>query len=71
MTVKDLAPDLMFVSDSQDVGPINEMFGYPEFDSYFVRVEDGDYTEVYGMYGIVPHLSKEVEVMRYRPGAQR
>jgi hypothetical protein len=59
--------DLMFVSDSQDVTAIKEsLFGSvsnPEvvdFDSFFVKVGEGDYQEVYGMSGTVPYLGKFV-----------
>lgn len=47
------------VSDSQDVQPLNEEFG-TDYDSFFIRVGDGDYLGVYGMYGIIPTLNKRV-----------
>lgn len=60
MTVADLDnPDLAFISDSQDVEPINEYL-QEDYDSYFVLVGDGEYDEVYGMEGIVPYLSKRI-----------
>ena len=56
--------DLQFVSDSQDCseirfdfGPAWDGFGY---DSYFVRVDDGEYKEIWGMCGIIPYKSKLV-----------
>jgi len=64
-TVRDLdnRDDLIFVSDSQDVQAIKEYFGNPpeleDFDSFFVKIEDGEYTEVYGVEGIVPLLEKD------------
>lgn len=62
--VRDLTdPELQFVSNSQDVTPINREFRR-KFDSYFVSIEDGDYAKVYGMEGIVPHLNREVTVIR-------
>ena len=52
--------DLQFVSDSQDTSAIRESLGEvaTDYDSFFVRVADGDYAEVWGMCGIVPRLSK-------------
>lgn len=48
-----------FVSDSQDVEPIKHSFKKAkEYDSFFVRVENGEYVSIYGMCGIVPYLSK-------------
>lgn len=56
--------DLQFVSDSQDTAAIRFNFGPNrdgfDYDSYFVRVEDGEYKEIWGMSGIVPHMSKLV-----------
>lgn len=60
--VRNLRPGLRFISDSQDVEAIKEHLG-PEasgYDSFFVEVADGDYKEVWGMVGIVPHLDKRV-----------
>ena len=64
-TVADLnkRDDLQFVSDSQDVNSIKEYLGIDDLDyinSLFVRVENGDYAEVYGIEGIVPYLYKTV-----------
>ena len=59
-----LPQDLQFVSDSQDVQAIKDYFGdavngeYGEYDAFFVRVQDGEYTEVWGICGIVPYNSK-------------
>lgn len=56
--------DLTFISDSQDVEALKEHLGKnsiaQDYDSFFVKVENGDYTEIYGMAGIVPYLSKLV-----------
>jgi hypothetical protein len=56
--------DLQFISDSQDTAAIRFDFGPAwlgfDYDSYFVRIEDGEYKEVWGMAGIVPYLSKIV-----------
>ena len=58
MTVADIDPKLQFVSDSQDVDPIREFA--PEYDSFFVDIADGEYTEVWGMYGVIPWNEKQV-----------
>lgn len=57
-------PNLQFVSDSQDTAAIRFDFGPNwdgfDYDSYFVRAEDGEYKEIWGMSGIVPYMSKLV-----------
>lgn len=61
-TVACLSNTLQFVSDSQDTQPIKEHIG-PDadgYDAFFVAIADGDYTEVWGMCGIVPYMSKLV-----------
>ena len=64
MQVKDLEQGegvFTFVSDSQDVQAVRDSVeGTIEYDSYFVRIDEGDYVEVYGMRGIVPKLDKAV-----------
>jgi len=63
-TVKDIQDrdDLIFVDESQNVRAIKEHFGnaseVQECDAFFVKIEDGEYTEVYCMEGIVPYLDK-------------
>lgn len=54
--------DLQFVSDSQDTESIRNHIGESAagYDSFFVLVENGDYSEVWGMCGIVPRLSNLV-----------
>ena len=62
--VDELRPELQFVSDSQDTAAIRFDFGPQwdgfEYDSYFVRIADGEYKEIWGMCGIVPRLDKMV-----------
>ena len=60
--VRALPAELQFVSDSQDVQAVREHIGADanDYDAFFVGVVDGDYTEVWGMVGIVPYLSKLV-----------
>ncbi len=67
MKVADLndRTDLQFISDSQDVEAIKDFISWrygdlADYDSFFVKVEDGDYIEIYGMTGIIPYLEKEV-----------
>jgi hypothetical protein len=64
MTVREIDPKLQFISDSQDVEAIRESCGLTladnQFDSFFVDTQDGDYTEVWGMFGIIPRDEKPV-----------
>jgi hypothetical protein len=59
-TVACLTGEFQLVSDSQDVVPIKEHIGEAAngYNAFFVRIENGDYVEVWGMCGIVPYLSK-------------
>ena len=69
-------PDLKFVSNSQDVKYIKEyLVGIGEsrgflkqFDSFFVQVGEGDYDEIWGMDGIVPHYEKDVYLLLSKSG---
>lgn len=57
MTVEQLPAHLTFISDTQDVEAIRERLGLTlieDYDSFFVAIKDGDYSEVWGMYGTVP-----------------
>jgi len=63
MQVKDLdSKQTIFVSDSQEVESIKQNLGIENtsFDSFFVVTGEGEYTEVYGMNGIIPYLGKNV-----------
>jgi len=65
MQVKDLEQGtdvFTFVSDSQDVEAVRDALGAVAvgYDSFFVRLGEGDYEEVYGMEGVVPKLCKTV-----------
>ena len=59
-TVANLGQHLQFVSDSQDVQAIREHLGEDagDYDAFFIDTRDGEYTEVWGMVGIVPYNSK-------------
>lgn len=60
ISVNELPMELQFLSDSQDVKHIQNYIGETamEYDSFFVRVQDGDYIEVWGISGIIPFESK-------------
>jgi predicted house-cleaning NTP pyrophosphatase (Maf/HAM1 superfamily) len=65
--------DLQFISDSQDVAAVKEYLqcfkslhqllniNLDDYDSFFVKVDEGDYSEIYGMVGIVPYLYKTLD----------
>lgn len=60
-----LPKELQFVSDSQDVDVVKDAIrgrGVDDslelYDAFFVHVADGDYSEVWGICGIVPYNSK-------------
>ncbi len=57
-----LASGLTLVTDSQDVAAVKAHIGQlaDGYDAFFVRVDDGDYSEVWGFCGAVPYLSKLV-----------
>ena len=59
-TVRMIPENADFVSDSQDVQAIREHIGKAAdgYDSFFVILGEGDYAHVWGIAGIVPHLSK-------------
>lgn len=60
--VANLSPELMLLTDSQDVAAVRDDLGQDAagYDAFFVRVEGGEFVEVWGMVGIVPYLSKLV-----------
>ena len=61
-TINLIPEDYQLVTDSQDVKAVFESIGQPDlYEQYqgaFVRIQDGDYTDVYAFCGIVPYLSK-------------
>lgn len=66
LKVNDLSShDYNFVCDSQDVQAIRDDLGITsnDYDSFFVLVGDGEYIEVWGMYGTVPYLNKDIELV--------
>lgn len=52
--------DLIFVSNSQDTQAIREHVGDKAngYDAFFVKVKNADYSEVWGICGIIPVKSK-------------
>ena len=68
-TVSQLPDNLIFADLSQDASFIREYIPWylsdgerfdNDYDSFFCELFDGDYGVVYGMYGIVPYLDREV-----------
>jgi hypothetical protein len=49
-----------FVSDSQDTQAVKENIGQiaMEFDSFFVKIGEGEYLEAWGIHGIIPYTNK-------------
>ncbi len=64
--VKDIQyrDDLIFVDRDYEVKAIKEHFGNApavrDCDAFFVKVENGEYTEVYCMEGKTPYLDKDL-----------
>lgn len=55
--------DLILVTNSQDVDFIADYLQLKDrtrYGGFFVRVENGEYTKVYGFEGTVPYLWKHV-----------
>lgn len=66
-TIKELRdPELLLVTDSQDVRAVKDTIGFPalEYDGFFVKVENGDYSEVWGFLGTIPYVWKHAERLR-------
>jgi hypothetical protein len=64
----DSDPELILLSDSQDIQSIKEYLGCPEWFDYgclFVKVGDGDYTEIYGCENNIPYLHEWVDTIEY------
>ena len=59
-------PDLMLITDSQDINAVKEYLGSPEWFDYgclFVKIIDGDYAEIYGCESNVPYLHYWVDTI--------
>lgn len=63
MKVRDIEnrDDLILVQDSQDIESIEERTGAHGYCCYFVKIEDGDYTEVYGCETHIPYLESYID----------
>jgi len=65
-TVKDLntRDDLEFISDDYSINSIKNTIGrfeeLKDFNSFFVKINNGEYEEVYGIYGTVPYITKDI-----------
>jgi hypothetical protein len=61
-----LRTDLTLVTNSQDVEQAYYYMGMPPKQgmSLFVKIEDGEYSEVYEFEGEVPFLNKSVEQIK-------
>lgn len=66
MDLDNLFPDLMLLSDSQDINAVKEHLGNPDWFDYgclFVSIEDGDYTNIFGCESNVPYLHYWVDTI--------
>jgi hypothetical protein len=62
-TVQDIPENYILVQDSQAVDCLKEYFPGIEFDGYycfFVLVEDGEYTSIYGCVSYIPYKERPV-----------
>lgn len=69
MKVKDVPESFVLLQDSQEVKAVLERLGVEaerasSYGCLFVRIEDGDYEEVYALEGFVPYLKLPVERLR-------
>jgi hypothetical protein len=55
-TIGELPRNLLLVTDSQESTAVKEHIGpaADDYDSFFVAMGEGEYTEVWGFEGIVP-----------------
>lgn len=60
MKVKDVPESFVLLQDSQEVKAERAS----SYGRLFVRIEDGDYEEVYALEGFVPYLELPVERLR-------
>ena len=59
--IGDLPRHLLLVNDSQDADAVREsIMGAANYDSFFVAMGEGEYTEVWGFEGYVPWNFKKV-----------
>lgn len=63
----DLRSDLDLITNSQEVEELRAYLGSKEADEmsgFFVKVQDGDYSEIWGFYGCIPYIHKTVYKFR-------
>ena len=60
--VRDVPKDFAFVVVDVEVESIKALLGEvaKEFDSFYIKTENGKIIEAYGMHGIIPHDDKPV-----------
>jgi hypothetical protein len=58
-TVAAMPDEFAFINDSAEVFHIAASLGRP-FNAFFVHAVDGEYVEVWGMYGVIPTLNRPV-----------
>jgi len=63
IAVESLDPDLMLITDSQEIESIAKSIGkdLSEYGCLFVKVGDGEYESIYGCAGSVPYTYKTVD----------
>ena len=67
LSVEDLndRDDLILLDIDYEVAEMNEELGWG-YGCYFVKCGDGEYEEVYGMYGSIPYLDNAVYKLELR-----
>jgi len=60
--VKEIPEEFSFVNVDTEVESIKALLGDKarEFDSFFIRTENGEIIEAYGMHGTTPHDDRPV-----------
>ena len=60
---------LLLVNNDYEVQEIKDYFKskiIDQYDSFFIDIEDGEYQEIYGYFGEIPDLKKEIyEILVY------
>lgn len=68
-----LKEEVGLLTDSQDVAPIHEHFGrqgqsrgVTDLSGFFVVARNGDYNAIWGFYGIVPYIYKDLYEVKWK-----
>jgi hypothetical protein len=59
--IHELSKDLIFISNSQEVLAMKNSLGFMRailYNSFFVKQDEGELVEVWGMIGIIPDCHK-------------